>query len=359
MGYTDGCFLCLPCKGGYFSFYGDFCDPETAGHIYILKGANGLCSGYLLKTVCKRATALSIPVEKVYSRSRPGALEALALPQQRLYILDGSFPRAFEPKYPLAAETVVSTDDCFDREMLEKNKAALILIGKIMETERRRTMQYLAAVRSINADSSAILYPCVDRDKIRRYALRFAAREFPASEGRKKPRSIFLSGITAQGVTVHYDTLKKYPIVNVIDDRDGAAASVLIENLKTEAEKRGLTAIVCRCQTDPENRAEHLLLPEAGTAFFTANRYHPAPERIDRTIHVSRFLDTEKLAANRMRLNFNKKAVRSLIEEAVAAEARVQDLQDMIDAYYEAALDTQRLEQTAAALTQDIFARIG
>ena len=355
--YTDGYFLCVPCAGGYHSLYSEFFQPETAKRVYILRGGHSLCTDTLLSRIAEEAQLRQIPIEKIYSQRRPAMLEALALPKQRIFLIDGNDPRTIRTRYPIAVETIVNTDAVFDHDSLKRNADPLRLLEKLTAAEQRRSMNYLSAVHSVAEDSFHLLAGGLYQDKIRRYAARFAAREFPAGQGKKtKARNRFLSAVTYDGVWTNYQTLNACQRVIAIDDSMGLAANALILALKQEAEERGLDCTVCRCQLHPAKKAEHILIPEANIAFFTANRYHPAPENTERTIHMTRFLDREQAASCRFRYNFNRKAIRELLAQTVKAEAEARDLLDVTDAYYEAALNEERLSALLFSLRREVFA---
>ena len=354
--YADGFFLCVPCAGGHYSYYSEFCDADTARHIYLFKGGNGLCTHAFLARILREAEKRRLKTEKIYDASAPARLEALALPEQKIYFLDGNYPHGREAKYPVAVETLVNTDLFFERNTLRRNASALRLVGKAAAAQQRRVMNYLSAARSVWTDSELLLAPALDRDKIRRYAARFAAREFPAATGEKtRADNRFLSAITPQGIFIHEKTPAAAGRILVIDDSVGAAGSAFLHAIKREAEQRGLACTLCHCQLHPAEKAEHLLIPAANLAFVTANRYHPAPQQTERTIHMTRFLDRGKTADCRFRLSFNKKAMKELLSEAVKAQSAAGELRDMMNAYYEQALLEDDLAEAAEGLCREIF----
>lgn len=354
--YADGFFLCVPCAGGHYSYYSEFCDADTAHRIYLFKGGSDLCTHAFLAPIVREAEKRHLKIEKIYSPHAPTRLEALALPEQKIYFLDGNYPRVREAKYPVAVETLVNTDLFFDRDSLRRNASALRLIGKAAAVQQRRVMNYLSAARAVWTDSDLLLTPALDRDKIRRYAARFAAREFPAPRGEKsRAANRFLSAITPRGVFVNEKTIVNTGRVLAIDDSTETAASALLFAMKREAEQRGLSCTLCRCQLHPADKAEHLLIPQANLAFYTANRYHPAPKSAERTIHMTRFLDRDKTADCRFRLGFNKKAVRELLNEAIKAQSAAGELKDMMNAYYEHALREDDLAEAAEQLCREVM----
>lgn len=353
---TDGYFLCVPCAGGYYSFYNDFYNSDTAKRVYIIKGAADLCAHFILKELVKNAEKAEIATEKIYNVHSPDMLEALSLPEKGIYIINGGYPHAAESKYPIAVETVINADIFFNKEILIKNATAVKITSRLLEETQRRSINYLSAIKSVCSDSYSLLSTAVDRKKIQRYVQRFSAREFPSEKASPSKADIrFLSAATPNGIHTNYGSLNKCKRIITIDDSVGYTAGIIIDCIKKEAEKRGLKCTVCMCQTRPDERAEHIIIPEADIAFFTANKYHPSPDNTERTIHITRFLDRDKTENFRFRLSFNKKAEKELIKEVIKAEACAKELRDILNSYYAEALNTDKLKKYTETLSREIF----
>lgn len=353
---TDGFFLYLPCAGGYYSYYGSFFNPETAEKIYVINGGITFGTDIILKSVLKQAEKYSYTAEKIYNHIYPNILEAIGIPELKIYIVNGTVPGKANGKYPIIVEKTVNADDFFDIPRILKNADKIKMLSNSIETEKKRCINYLTAVRSVYSDSFALLNRGLNKDKLQRYAQRFAAREFPVNEKKpKKAKMRFLSCITPSGIYTNYDSIKRADRIISIDDSIGVASSALINELTAQAESRGLDCILCKCQTNPEGKSEHLIIPEANIAFFTSNKYHKAPENTERCIHTSRFIDRDIADACRFRLNFNKKACGELIAEAVNAEKAVKELQDILYGFYLDALNREKLDIYINKLTEKIF----
>ena len=64
----------------------------------------------------------------------------------------------------------------------------------------------------------------------------------------------------------------------------------------------------------PEDKIDHILIPELKLAFLTDNRWHPVHLPSVQAVRCTRFLDRENLAAYRARLRFNERAAAELLE---------------------------------------------
>ena len=98
----------------------------------------------------------------------------------------------------------------------------------------------------------------------------------------------------------------------------------------------------------PEDKIDHILIPELKLAFLTDNRWHPVHLPSVQAVRCTRFLDRENLAAYRARLRFNERAAAELLEQASALMAQAKSCHDELETYYRAAVDFGKVDDAAA-----------
>ena len=122
-------------------------------------------------------------------------------------------------------------------------------------------------------------------------------------------------------------------------DDYGAVSRLLLELIRAEALTRGYHIITCPCAMHPEDKIDHILIPELKLAFLTDNRWHP--------VHLPS-VDRENLSACRARLRFNERAAAELLEQASALMAQAKSCHDELETYYRAAVDFGKVDEAAA-----------
>ena len=122
----------------------------------------------------------------------------------------------------------------------------------------------------------------------------------------------------------------------------------LLELIRAEALTRGYHIITCPCAMHPEDKIDHILIPELKLAFLTDNRWHPVHLPSVQAVRCTRFLDRENLAAYRARLRFNERAAAELLEQASALMAQAKSCHDELETYYRAAVDFGKVDEAAA-----------
>lgn len=261
-------------------------------------------------------------------------------------------PHVIEPKYPGAFESLVCLNDCWDEEALQKERNKIMELSKQNARCHERCCRFLAAAGSLLNDSYRITAEYVDAGKIARYATRLAGKEFRArKQGRGTETVRFLSAVTAQGITTYKNTPQALcERIYLVEDEYGAVSRLLMNAIRSHALAAGLDIISCYCISSPFEKLEHVLIPEIGVGFLTANRYHPFDIECYRHIHAKRFMDAEGLRSKKQRLSFNRKAIGELLGEASRLLAEAKEVHDELETCYTTHMDFDKVNEKSTQL---------
>ena len=186
-------------------------------------------------------------------------------------------------------------------------------------------------------------------DKVRRYVKRLCTRVMPRTEGIGSEELRLLSAVTPKGEMFYQGTAQALADKFIVFRDDyGAVSRLLLELIRAEALTRGYHIITCPCAMHPEDKIDHILIPELKLAFLTDNRWHPVHLPSVQAVRCTRFLDRENLAAYRARLRFNERAAAELLEQASALMAQAKSCHDELETYYRAAVDFGKVDEAAA-----------
>ena len=167
-------------------------------------------------------------------------------------------------------------------------------------------------------------------DKVRRYVKRLCTRVMPRTEGIGSEELRLLSAVTPKGEVFYQGTAHALADKFIVFRDDyGAVSRLLLELI-------------------PEDKIDHILIPELKLAFLTDNRWHPVHLPSVQAVRCTRFLDRENLAAYRARLRFNERAAAELLEQASALMAQAKSCHDELETYYRAAVDFGKVDEAAA-----------
>ena len=254
-----------------------------------------------------------------------------------------------EPDAPGADEVVVSLYHTIDAEKLHQCTDEVKALFARNALLRSRAARYIASAGSLLLDSRRAEACSANFDKVRRYVKRLCTRVMPRTEGIGSEELRLLSAVTPKGEMFYQGTAQALADKFIVFRDDyGAVSRLLLELIRAEALTRGYHIITCPCAMHPEDKIDHILIPELKLAFLTDNRWHPVHLPSVQAVRCTRFLDRENLAAYRARLRFNERAAAELLEQASALMAQAKSCHDELETYYRAAVDFGKVDEAAA-----------
>lgn len=342
---------------GFKSFFDELYYPEDGWKLFIIKGGPGTGKSTLMKRIAAEADKRGFYCERIYCSSDPASLDAVIIPRLKISIADGTPPHTLEPAYPGVSETIVDLGQFRDDRKLCEHGDEIIKLTKLCSAEHKKCISFLAAAKSIDTDTKNIVFDALRREKAVKFATKLAQTEFgTVSDTPGKEKRRFLSAVTPLGNASFFDTFRSMCERTIVFDDNFGLPSVLILNiLKAACLECGHDCICCYCPTDPDNKPEHLIIPELSLGFYTANRHHPFSGNADKTVDCKRFLDTEKMKAHKNRITFDRRARDEMLDEAVNKLINAKKLHDKLEKYYVQTMDFDKIRQKSEELIKNIF----
>ncbi len=349
-------FLGANSPSGFFSYATELNDPKRVDNCYVIKGGPGSGKSTMMKAVAEKMSEREGLLERIHCSSDPDSLDGVVLRDSRMTIADGTPPHAIEPKLPIAYERVVSLYDCFDDGKLAAHRAEVFALDKSIKECHCRCCHYLSGAAVLLDDCFRTAAECTDCEKVLKTAQRLAQKEFSHKRsglGREHRR--LLSAVTPKGLLCYSDTAAALcDRLYLIRDEYSAASRVLIGALRDLALDNGYEIYCCYCPLAPQEKPEHLLIPELGVGFVTQNQYIEFQSEPYRVIHAARFTDKEKLKLRKQRLSFNKRAARDFLAEAAGSLATAKRLHDDLERIYRLGIDFSRVAKKKETLIAEV-----
>ena len=334
---------------GYFRELGQ----EPGMQLYLIKSGPGCGKSTMMKQLARLSEG---PVQRIHCSSDPDSLDGVVFCDKQAAILDATAPHTMEPLAPGADEVVVSLYHTLSVKALHPHREEIRALFARNASLRSRAARYIASAGSLLLDSRRAEACSTDFEKARKYVKRLCARLLPRKSGAGSEQIRLLSAITPQGPVFYVDTIRALADRYVIfRDEYGAASRFLMEQIHGEALARGYQIITCPCALHPEDKIDHILIPELRLAFVTDNSWHPVSLPGQQAVRCTRFLDRTNLSGFRARLRFNSRAAQELIQQASALMASAKSCHDELESYYRAAVDFTAVEQ----VTRDCARMLG
>ena len=353
---TSRFFLSANTPDGLMVRYDRLYQPEDGWKVVLLAGGAGGSVSDILVQAGQALEKTGSSVEYIVSVIHGDHLDAVAAPDRKICIIDSSPPHSIIPEYPGIVESVVNMGDFWDEKSLSRNRDAVLTFSARMSASCDRAYRFLSAAASLTGDTARLALDCTDTLKLENYAAHLAKREFP-SHGKQGAETLrFLTAITPDGVSNLFDSLPgSYQHVFVVEDEYGIG-KLLVSKLRSAALTAGYDVISCNCPLFPEEKPEHLLIPERSIAFVTSSHYHRYTGPAFRHIHMRRFLDSDLVRLRRPRISFNRRASRQLIDESILLLSDARASYDMIQSCYAEATDTQAATARATEVLRRLLA---
>lgn len=342
---------------GFVSFFDELYNPYENTSAYIIKGGPGTGKSTLMKKVARECERRGLAVEKIYCSSDPHSLDGIIVPDIGVSIADGTSPHTLEPKFPGACENIINTGAFWDKTKLKERADEIRTLTLENSIHHRRSVKYLAAAGNIADENIRITSSYIDSDKTDNFAFRFSMRELERKKnsqpGKRKKR--FISALTPEGCIFLDEGVKALASrIIAIDDEFSSASSTVVDRIGEIAIKNGYDVIFCYCPLKPRMTCEHIIIPEKSLALITVRTGHKTKIEFDRIIHSKRFL-REGVHERMSYLRFNRRLIRELTDEAIAALKDAKSTHDKLEEIYIDAMDFDILNGYLDNLCKNIF----
>ena len=203
---------------GFYSFY-DYVVPPDARLKIILKGGPGVGKSTLMKQLGQELLDIGHSLEFHWCSSDSDSLDALVLPEQEIAILDGTAPHVVEPRYPGVVDEIVNLGDFWNADRLREYKTEIMGITALNSQYFALAYSRLREAKVIYDEWASYYEPTTSHTDVNQVIYELIEKIWQQANHREnknhcRPRHLFASAITPQGVVTHLPSLIQ-PKINV------------------------------------------------------------------------------------------------------------------------------------------------
>ena len=307
---------------GFFSYYKHILGQREANKIVCIKGGPGTGKSTFMNRIAEYFASMDEDIDYLHCSADENSLDGIVLKDRRIAVIDGTSPHITDPVTPGAVDKIVNLGEFWDEDAIAVNKSEIIDLNEETSRWYRIAYNYLSAAKSVYRSLEEIYNDASEDSEIYKVVADIVGSEYGDLDISLKPgkrKKFFASAITGDGV-VNYITslLGDMKRVYMIDSPVGYSNSSFMEIVTEGAIYRGLDVEAYYCPMCPEEKIEHIVIPELKTAFVTMNRYHdiqpweiPAPDESGQEIIL---IDMEDYM-NILNIGKNSELIQSLNEE--------------------------------------------
>ena len=263
---------------GFFSYYRYILGQREARKIICIKGGPGSGKSTFMKKIGAHFSELGESIDYLHCSADENSLDGVVLRNRNIALIDGTSPHMTDPVTPGAVDKIINLGEFWNEEGIAANKEEIIALNEECSEWYRIAYNYLNAAKSVFRSLEGIYDKAVEYSEIYRAAADIVAREYSPYEISLRPgreRKRFAGAITANGVISYPETLfQNMKKVYIINAPVGYANSSLMTIIKEGAIYRGFDVESFYCSICPEEKIDHLIIPQLKIAFTTVNEYH-------------------------------------------------------------------------------------
>lgn len=263
---------------GFFSYYKHIIGQREANKIICVKGGPGTGKSTLMKKIALYFAEKGEDIDYLHCSADEDSLDGVLLKSKKIALIDGTSPHIIDPVTPGAVDRIVNLGEYWNEEGITLNKEEIIDLNEETSKWYRIAYNYLNAAKSVYRSIEEVYNGAAESSEIYRVVADVIAKTYEGMDISLRPgrmKKFFASAITANGV-IHYlpTLLEGMKTVYMISTPVGYSNSSFMEIIGEGAIYRGLNVEAFYCPMLPDEKIEHLIIPELNTAFITLNDYH-------------------------------------------------------------------------------------
>ena len=262
---------------GFYSYYRYILGQREANKIICIKGGPGTGKSTFMKKIADSFKDTE-DIDYLHCSADEGSLDGILLKNKKIALIDGTSPHIIDPVTPGAVDKIINLGEYWNEDAIAINKEEIIDLNEETSKWYRIAYNYLNAAKSVYRSLEEIYNNAVESSEVYRIAADvivdiYSNKAISFVPGKRK--KFFASAITGNGnVNFLNSLLKNMRKIYLINSPVGFSNNSFMEIITEGAIYRGLDIEEFYCSICPEEKIEHLLIPELATAFITLNEYH-------------------------------------------------------------------------------------
>ena len=342
-----GYFAASNSSEGFKSYYGEIF--ERADRLYVIKGGPGTGKSSLMKRLADAALRKGYKIEYYYCSSDPSSLDGVFIEgkNNRLGIIDGTFPHVWEPTHAGVREEIINLGQFWDSKALRNQKNEIFALSNKKSAAFKRAYAYLRSCGNLRAVTDSLVRKATDFDKLQAAAKRLAlSLELDSGDMTEIPSAI--TAVSMNG-KVRFDTIEKNSDkIWCIGDFYGVGQWFLDAFIGCLHNYNVRARIAHDCI---EPRYSEGVLLESHRLGFVIGR----EEDGNKYINPKRFVRTERIREIRSELRYASKLYSDCLDGALHSLAEARLYHFLLEDIYKHAMDFSALNEFYGELAAGIF----
>lgn len=333
--------------GGFFSRFDHIMEESADGRKIFIKGGPGMGKSTLMKKVVRRAADEGLECEVFHCSSDPASIDGVHVPALKTAILDATAPHNCDPVYPCIGGEIFDVSVHIQKEKFRPDPEEVVFQTKRKKRAFAKGYRYLSAALPLLRQTDSEYMENTDVRGIYEAAERLAERVFGTAscDGKKDGRELFVSAITPEGFVNYGDTVFGDTYCVAVKGSYGTA--MFVRRFAEIARIRGFSPIIFHCPMRPDEKAEHVYIPQFRFSLTTYDYYTHAA--------TGEMIDLDEYVDYAPGMGESCSYAGTLMQRAIDAFGEAKTAHGFLEKFYVDAMDFEALEQRGETLIQSIF----
>ncbi len=332
---------------GFFSRFDRIMADAADGRKIFIKGGPGMGKSTLMKKVVKRAAEEGLECEVFHCSSDPSSVDGVHIPALKTAILDATAPHNCDPVYPCIGGEIFDVSVHIQKEKLRPDPDEMTFQTLRKKRAFTKGYHYLAAALPLLRQLDSEYMENTDVRGIYEAAERLAGRVFGTAScsGNHKARELFISAITPEGFVNFADTV--FGDTFCVAVKGSFGTSLFVRRFAEIARMRGFSPVVFHCPMRPDEKMEHVYIPQLRVSLTTYDFYTHAAA--GETVEMDEYID------HAPGIGESYSYAGTLMQRAIDAFAEAKTAHGFLESIYVPAMDFDGLEERSRQLIDSIF----
>lgn len=338
---------------GFISCFDHLIEDSQLRRKLILKGGPGVGKSTFMRRIHAALCQGGADSTLYFCSGDPDSLDAVAVPDAGLLILDGTAPHIVDPHIPGARDSIINLGVCLDEAAMRPRLPHIRACMTDHAAAGARARAALSAAWALKKDSAALIASLVDAPHMARM-LRTLRGAVLACEGEKDDvpavRPVITDAVTPKGELSLISPGTQERIIRLVH-HEAMDATPVLRHLSRAVRDAGYSVEEHLCPTAP-GRLMHLTIPALSMLITTGDA--PGAEQL---FDFAACLPAGALLRHECALEQSLSSIRQHTHQAVSAMRQAKQLHDELETFYVPNMDFSRwqeiLDQTLDSLQKD------
>ena len=319
---------------------------------YILKGRSDKIKANLFNGIAKVLENQQAPFSVTCNYD--GSITGIKSEEGRFILCDGTYPFEENALTYGGADGIISIEAFQKSNMLKASGEEIISIVRTLSDAENKCTRFLSAAAGVSNDRKRLEKETTDSRKISRYTAKlWSLRGCPPSGKVGIESKVFLSVPTADGVKCADCDLSQFcDTAIVISGSAGYCSDMIVDRIRRYALSSGVDVISCQSFLDFGGVPDHVIMPALRFGVFRENKNETITVANIKKVRAKRFMQEAPGENTRVRLQFNQRALDSLMKEVENVMKKLQRCRKELDEIFIEVTDEK-------ALLDCVCARLG